>query len=72
MIMLRLHIFGKNGTEVRLSPSFGASYQRVRDAVCLTPDDVNLDHLVKVVSGGILQVTVFPSVIDKYLSDLLI
>ena len=37
--------------------------------LCLLPGDVNLDHLVKVVSAGFLhcKVTIFHFVVNKYL-----
>ena len=38
-------------------------------STCLTTGDVNLDHLVRLLSAGFLHcpVTVFPFVIDRYL-----
>lgn len=43
--------------------------RRHRVLTCPDIDDVNVDHLIKVVSGRILhyEITVFPFVIDRYL-----
>lgn len=42
-------------------------------SVCHITGDVSLDHLVKVASTGFLhcKVAVFPSVVNKYLGELL-
>lgn len=69
MSSLRLGVFGKNTPEV-ISVPFAVNHNMgIMMSVCLITGDVNLDHLVKVLSAGFrfCKVTIFPFVISKYL-----
>lgn len=71
MVGMKLSIFGKNNTEVIFSLLHHINGSMM--LVHFINDNVNLYHLAKVVFTWLLycRATIFPSVADKYLGEIL-